>query len=200
LWRLQGQCKSVFGSGSVPTSLPRRIVHYPSRGKAFYNLGSLFRIQSVVSAQGFLKGLYRYTCLSFEIVSSAAKFQKTMDSILQGLDGVFCYLDDILITGATTEEHLTNLENVLKRLQGCGLQLWKENCHFLKESVEYLSHKVDAEGLHDNESKLQVITHVPPPQNLQELHSFLGLLNCYGCFIPNLSSILHSACTTSSGH
>jgi len=106
-----------------------------------------------------------------------------MDSILQGLDGVFCYLDDILITGATTEEHLTNLENVLKRLQGCGLQLWEENCHFLKESVEYLSHKVDAEGLHDNESKLQVITHVPPPQNLQELHSFLGLLNCYGCFI-----------------
>lgn len=38
-----------------------------------------------------------------------------MDQVLQGIDGVFCYLDDILITGQDTETHMTNLEKVLKK-------------------------------------------------------------------------------------
>lgn len=41
-------------------------------------------------------------------------FQKIMDQILQGLDGVICYLDDILIMGRDTEDHLRNLEEVLR--------------------------------------------------------------------------------------
>jgi len=47
-------------------------------------------------------GLYRYTCLPFGV----AIFQRTMDTILQGLSHVQCYIDDILVTGTDDEEHL----------------------------------------------------------------------------------------------
>ena len=41
-------------------------------------------------------------------------------------------------------------------------------------------------------SKVAAIANAPAPTNLQELRSFLGLLNYYGKFIPNLAAtILH---------
>jgi len=137
------------------------------------------------------RGLYQYTRLPFGIASSPAIFQKTMDCILQGLDGVICCLDDLLVMGTTAEEHLRNLENVLQRLEKHGIRLRKEKCQFVVPSVEYLGHKVDAEGLHATESKMQAIKKAPAPQNVQELRSFLGLLNYYGRFIENLASLLH---------
>ena len=137
------------------------------------------------------RGLYRYRRLPFGIASAPAVFQKTMDTLLQGLGKVTCYLDDILITGATPAEHLAHLEEVLCRLREHGVRLRRDKCRFLEASVEYLGHRVDREGLHATNDKLRAIAEAPPPRNVQELRSFLGLLNYYGRFIPNLASLLH---------
>ena len=84
--------------------------------------------------------LYEYTRLPFGVASAPAIFQRIMDTILQGIPSVICYLDDILITGRNRAEHLRNLEEVLRRLQKHGVRLRKEKCRFLQESVEYLGH------------------------------------------------------------
>ena len=137
------------------------------------------------------RGLFRYRRLPFGIASAPAVFQKTMDVILQGMSRVTCYLDDILVTGATAEEHLRNLDEVLTRLKKHRVWLRKDKCRFMESSVEYLGHRVDQEGIHATTSKLQAISEAPAPRNVQELRSFLGLLNYYGRFIPNLSSLIH---------
>ena len=54
-----------------------------------------------------------------------------------------------------------------------------------------MGHKIDAKGLHATESKLQAIKQAPAPRNVLELRSFLGLVNYYGRFVPNLSTLLH---------
>ena len=113
-----------------------------------------------------------------------------MDTILQGLPNVFCYLDDILITGATQTEHLSNLEQVSQRLLKYGVQAKKAKCAFLEDSVVYLGHRIDAQGLHTTVKKVEATTEAPQPRNVTELRSFLGLLHYYGKFIPNLSSML----------
>ena len=61
----------------------------------------------------------------------------------------------------------------------------------MKLSVEYLGHSVDSEGLHTLPSKVEAIQQAPQPQNVQQLRSFLGLLNYYGKFISNLADIIH---------
>ena len=137
------------------------------------------------------RGLYRYTRLPFGVASAPALFQKFMDIILQGLDGVICYLDDILVMGKTESEHLENLKNVFVRLQKHGVRVKRKKCTFLKTSVQYLGHRIDSQGLHALDEKIKAITEAPKPKNVQELRSFLGLLNYYGRFIANLSSLIY---------
>ena len=63
------------------------------------------------------KGLYEYNRLTFGIASAPSIWQRAMDQILQGLSGVQCVLDDMIITGKSDDEHMQNLENVLQKLQ-----------------------------------------------------------------------------------
>ena len=136
------------------------------------------------------KSLYQYTRLPFGIASAPAVFQRVMDTILQGIEGVACYIDDIIITGKTDEEHLARLEEVWKRLLQHGLHVRRSKCRFLQPRVIFLGHRIDAEGIHPTDEKLKAIMQAPAPENLQELRSFLGLINYYGKFIPNAATIL----------
>ena len=138
------------------------------------------------------RGLFRYTRLPFGVASAPSIFQKVMDTVLQGLPKVICYLDDILVSGATMEEHLQNLENVLQRLQQYNIRAKRSKCAFMCESVDYLGHRIDATGLHTLSSKVKAVQNAPQPKNVQELRSFLGLLHYYGKFLPNLATLLHS--------
>lgn len=61
---------------------------------------------------------------------------------------MICYIDDILITGQSEEEHVAHLEEVLKRLKENGVRLKKD---FLKELAEYLGHKTTAHGIQPTE-------------------------------------------------
>ena len=61
----------------------------------------------------------------------------------------------------------------------------------LSPSIEYLGHKIDASGLHPLPDKIAAIVNAPRPHNITTLKAFLGLLNYYGKFIPNLATVLH---------
>ena len=112
-----------------------------------------------------------------------------MDTVLQGIGGVACYIDDILISSPDEESRI--LQEVFNRLDKHGFRLKKEKCEFLMSSIEYLGHRVDEHGIHPLPAKVQAITKAPTPANVQQLRSFLGLVNYYGKFIPNLATRLH---------
>ena len=136
-------------------------------------------------------GLFRYCRLPFGIASAPTIFQRAMDTLLQGIPHVICYIDDVLVTGLTEKEHLQNLTQVLHKLQEQGMRLKKEKCAFFQKEVEYLGYWINADGVHTAPSKLQAIEQAPAPRNVTELRAFLGLLNYYGKFIPNLSTMIH---------
>ena len=136
------------------------------------------------------RGLYQFTRLPFGIASAPAQFQRVMDTILQGVQGSLCYIDDIMVTGTSKEEHLQNLEEVLKRLQAHGIRMKKKKCHLMQDTVEYLGHLIDADGKRPTPEKINAIKRAPMPENVQQLRSFLGLLNYYRKFLPNLASTL----------
>ena len=93
------------------------------------------------------RGLFQYNRLPFGVASAPAIFQCHMETLLQGLDGVSVYPDDILVSGCTLDEHRNRLAEVLQRLENSGMRLNKQKCFFLRSSIEYLGHEVDEEGI-----------------------------------------------------
>jgi hypothetical protein len=135
------------------------------------------------------KGLYRYKRLPFGVSSAPAIFQQVMDQVIQGLKGVACYLDDLLITGRTTEEHFSNLNAVLQRIKDYGFRIRKEKCQFFQNSVEYLGHIIDKAGIRPSPKKVEAILKAPAPGDQSQLRSFLGGVNYFGKFIGQLADL-----------
>ena len=60
------------------------------------------------------RGIYQYDRLPFGVVSALAVFQKLMKQTLKGIQGMVCYLDDLLVTGKTPADHWSKVEEVLE--------------------------------------------------------------------------------------
>lgn len=136
------------------------------------------------------RGLFQYNRLPFGVSSAPAIFQRVMESLLRGIPGVVVYIDDVLVTRKTDEEHLKALDETLRRIQEASLLLKKSNSVFLAPSVVYLGHQIAKEGLHLVADKLKVLQDVPSPRTVTQLKLFLGLLSYYPKFLPNLSTVL----------
>ena len=135
------------------------------------------------------KGLFRYKRLPYG-VSSAPGIQRLMENVLRDIPNVIVYLDDILVTGTTEEEHLRALAEVLSRLEKAGLRARKQKCKFMASSVTYLGHLIDQHGLHPLQEKVRAVQNAPEPRNVSELKAFLGLLTYYCKFLPNMADLL----------
>ena len=119
------------------------------------------------------KGLFEYTRLPFGINAAPDIFQRTMENLLSQIPMTTVYLDDILIAGKTVEEHDKHLKMVLDKLQQHGMKLKKSKCMLMKTSIEYLGHKLDADGIHPTDKKFEGVQNAVPPKNVSELCSFL---------------------------
>ena len=136
------------------------------------------------------QGLLQYNRLLFGVASALAIWQRTIEQVLDGIPGTKCILDDMVITGKTDEEHLQNLEMVLKRLQEYGLRAHTKKCAFFQDKITFCGHEIDKNGLHKTQEKIDAVIQAPCPQNVTQVRSFLGLVNYYNHFLPNFSAVV----------
>ncbi|XP_043911581.1 uncharacterized protein K02A2.6-like [Protopterus annectens] len=169
-----------------------------SGGERFSKLDLSQAYQQVVLEEGSKayvtlnthKGLFQVNRLPFGVSSSPAIFQRLMEGLVAGIPKVAVCLDDILLTGRNIREHLETLNEVLSRLREAGLRVKQSKCAFMAKEAEFLGYKVDASGLHPLPNKVEAIQQAPAPTNVTELKAYLGLLNYYNRFLPNLSTLL----------
>ena len=136
------------------------------------------------------KGLYRYNRLPYGISSAPGIFQRTMENILQGIPQVRVRIDDILVTGCSEDDHIQRLREVMKRLKDAGVRLKKKKCEFLASEIVYLGHHIDAEGIHPVTEKVRAIQEMPRPKDIKEVQAYLGMINYYSKFLPNMATEL----------
>ena len=133
-------------------------------------------------------GRYCFSKLPFGICSAPELFQRKM-TILLGLPGVVCRMDDILIFGQNQKEHDECLEAVLKRIEAANGTLNPPKCEFSKNKLTFLGHVIDTDGIRADPTKTKAITEMSSPTNTTELKRFLGMANQLGKFTLNLAQL-----------
>ena len=134
------------------------------------------------------RGVLLQLRLPFGIKSAPSYFQEIMERLTADLEGVAVYLDDMLVGGNTAEEHLTNLRCLLRRLHEKGLRCRLDKCKFAQPSVEYLGHLLSHKGIAKG-TKVDAMLNMPPPTDVSGLKSFLGSVQFYHKFLPNLATV-----------
>ena len=135
------------------------------------------------------KGLMECQRMTDGMKPASGIFQRMMDNEFKGSPMTAVRTDDVIISGRTDEEHLNNITNALKKLCDLGVTVRKEKCRFFMNEVEHLGHIIDRNGIRVNPNKTEALYNAPIPTNVKELQSFIGGVNYYAKFIPDMAKI-----------
>ena len=132
---------------------------------------------------------YHFKRLPFGLVNSVAVFIQCMDQTLgkEALEFTTIYVDDILITSSTWEEHCTRIEVVLNKLQQNNITLKLDKSKFITHDLQFLGFILSAIGITPSPEKVRAIQEFLKPKNLRQWQSFLGICNYYRKFQQNYS-------------
>ena len=135
-------------------------------------------------------GLHRYKRLNYGMNAVVELFQHTLQTVLQGLDGVRNLADDIIIFAKTREDHDQALSDCFKRVANHGLTLNASKCKLLAESLSFFGQVFTAEGTTLDPALILDLQTASVPTDVHEVRSFLGMANYSNKYIPNNAAIL----------
>ena len=116
-------------------------------------------------------GKYEFLMVPFGLAQAPAYFQLLMNQVLEGLNFVMTYLDEIIIFSNSEEEHLLHLEEVFHWLREAGLKMKRSKCDFFKSQIHYLGHLISKNGISPLPDKLDSIKNMPAPKCMKVLRS-----------------------------
>lgn len=131
-------------------------------------------------------GWYCFQRMPFGICSAPEIFHWTMEHIIEGIEGVRVYVDDIILWGYTLEQHNDRLIKVLQSIQKYGLKLNRVKCQFGVKEITFLGDKLSEAGVDPDKSKVKAILEMLRPVDKKGVLRVLGMINFIGKFIPNL--------------
>lgn len=132
-------------------------------------------------------GRYRYLRLPFGISSAPEVFHRTTTETFMDIPGVYVYVDDILVAGATEKEHDARLSQVLQRCREINLKLNLSKCQFKMQELRYLGHILSTDGIKPDPTKVEAIRNFPTPANKSDVSRLLGLVTYLSKFCPDLA-------------
>ena len=135
-------------------------------------------------------GLFEFTRMPFGLRNSSQTFQRFMNEVCRGLDFVFVYIDDILIASKDSDEHARHLRTLFERLSEYGVSIKPSKCLFGVDSLDFLGHRITTQGILPSPDRVTIIREFPIPKSVKQVQRFIGMVNYYHRFVPNLANIL----------
>ena len=131
---------------------------------------------------------YQWTKMIQGACNSSSEFSRMIGQLFSSVPfNLLCYIDDILLSSNTEEEHLKRLRFILERLEWANLKLGAKKTHLFCKSVIFCGYRLSAKGLQIDEQKVKAITELPAPTNIKQIQKFLGMINFHRNFIPKFA-------------
>ncbi len=137
--------------------------------------------------------------MPFGLKNSAQAFQRFMDTVCQGLDFVFVYIDDILVASRNAAEHKVHLRQLFQRLHDYGLVVNVAKCQFGRAVIDFLGHRITQHGATPLPDKVEAISRFKQPLTVKGLQEFLGMVNFYHRFLPDAARTLQPLYSATAG-
>jgi hypothetical protein len=134
---------------------------------------------------------YEFLVMPFGLTNAPVAFMDLMNRVFKPfLDKfVVVFIDDILIYSKSKEDHERHLRLVLQVLKENKLYAKLKKCEFWLDSVAFLGHVISKDGISVDPKKVEAVVEWNRPNNVTEIHSFLGLAGYYRRFVEGFSHL-----------
>jgi hypothetical protein len=135
-------------------------------------------------------GQYEYNKLPFGFANSPSIFVKYINKVLSDLvkkELLIVFIDDILISSETIDEHLSVLKIVFNTLAVNHIKLRLEKCKFLKTSIEFLGYRISFNKIMPSDKHVETVKNYPIPIDSKGLHRYLGFVSYFRKFIEGFN-------------
>lgn len=136
-------------------------------------------------------GCYRFNRLPFGVKICAEVFQKYNERNFEDIEGVNVFIDDIIISANSVEEHDRILEKVVERARERNVRFNRNKLQYRVQTVKYLGHVISEHGISVDPKRTEAIEKIEPPKDKKDLQKLLGMINYVRKFIPNLADLSH---------
>ena len=122
-------------------------------------------------------GYFQYRGLGMGLRNAVVTFHEYLRRLLDGIRGVQCYLDDILVATADMPSHLAALRDVFGRLDKAGLIISHDKTLLCRNNVPFMGFLITDKGIKLDPRKEAQLANLEPPRNRKQLKRVLGILN-----------------------
>ena len=136
-------------------------------------------------------GLFQYERLPFGMCNAPATFQRMVNFLIQDLERVYGYLDDIVVVSDTWSDHVDKLKKLFERFRSFGLTINLAKSNFAQAQVKYLGHVIGSGEILPKDTNIKSILEYPNPATRKEVMRFLGMTSYYRRFCRNFSNVAH---------
>ena len=153
-------------------------------------------------------GSYQWTCLPMGLVVSSAHLQRWIESVLRpfssmtfsytdaagkactGYGTAMAYVDDSLVISLGSHEaHEALLWKVLESMNRANARIQPAKSEFFRESIDFLGHRLSADGIQQQDRKLDAIKNFPPLTDLKSVRAFTSLCSFYRRYIHRFADL-----------
>ena len=136
------------------------------------------------------RGLCHFKWVLFGVISASEEHNHVITNLFSVCPGVVSIIDDFIVFGKDKSEYDENFDLFFKTLIQNGLTANPKKYIFWVNEIEFFGFRISKDRIYPTESKIAAIQAFKPPNNITELHSFLGMVTYLSDFMPHLAMLL----------
>ena len=135
-------------------------------------------------------GRYRFLRMPFGICSASEVLQKRVYKVFGDMQGVEVIADDMIIAGATEEEHDQLLRNVMQRAREQNVKFNPKKFQFKQQRAVYFGTIISEDGIRPDPGKVKAMVELPQPTSKEDVRRLMGTVASFKDFIPDMSTTM----------